>query len=183
MSADLWAVVEFVGFVGAASLFACGVWKLDMRLLAAGALLAGLVWFGLGCTNTDEWTSHEVVTLRLRPVDATSGEMVADAVIKSVDRSQPGTWASFRLPAGRDAPPDGSAAFLAVSLVVELRVQGSLVEQYHEPAICTEVTDEVLQITAPGYRPWRGTLLQLLPKGWPIASLDNSPIVIELKPS
>jgi hypothetical protein len=182
MPADFWAVVVFLGVVVAASLLVCGVWKLDVRLLAGGAVLAGALWLGLGCTNPDEWLSHEVVTLRLRPVDAVSGEMVADAVVNAGEPPGRERSAAGRLPARPDARPDGSAAALAVSLVVELRVKGSLVEQYQQPAACSEATDQLLEITAPGYRPWRGRLARLLPEGWPIARPAEAPILIELRP-
>jgi hypothetical protein len=180
MPADLWLAVGFIAFVVAASLVVYGVWKIDVRPLAAGAVLAGLVWLGVACTSSTEWVSRELVTLRLRPVDAETRVLIADAVVQAVEVSDAQGSAACRLPVRLDARSDDDAA-LAVSLVVELTVRGSLVEQYKEPAAHSRVADQNLEITAPGYRPWRGTLAQLLPDGWPTGAAE-APVTIELQP-
>ncbi|HEV3344367.1 MAG TPA: hypothetical protein VG125_28585 [Pirellulales bacterium] len=180
MSADFWLAVELLGFVLAASLLVWGVWKVDVRPLAAGAALAGLVWLTLACTGTAEWISYELVSLRLRPVDAESHELIADAVVETVEPSDGERSTASRLPATVEVRSDGGT-FLAVSLMVELQVKGSLVEQYYEPGAHSRVADQELQILAPGYRPWRGTLTQLLPDGWPTTPAE-APIVVELEP-
>jgi len=182
MPADLWLAVGFLGVVVAAALLVCGVWKIDVRLLAAGAVLAGLVWFGIACTNTVKWTSHEFVTLRLRPVDASSREMIEAAVVEAVEVSDAGRSAACRLPTRLHARAGKTTGVLEVSLVVELEVEGALVEQYYEPGARARVADQDLEISAPSYRPWRGTLRQLLPEGWPATPPAEVPITVELQP-
>jgi hypothetical protein len=181
MPADFWAVVEFLGFVVAAALFVFGVWKLDVRLLAAGAVLAGIAWLGIALTTADEWSRPELITLRLRPMDAFSGEVVADAVVHAIERSDTGSSATCRLPVRLQEPSDQSGPDMAVSLVVELQIRGSLVEQHNDPMAHARIVDEALEITAPGYRPWRGTVTELLPSGRPRVQMER-PIAIELQP-
>ena len=180
MPADFWAVVEFLGFVVAASLLVFGAWKLDMRLLAAGAALAGVAWLGIAFTTSDEWTTPELVTLRLLPIDALRREVVAGAVVDATEMSDTGSSATCRLPVRPEEPSGRNGPVLAVSLVVERQIEGSLVEQHNDPLAHTRVVDQTLEITAPGYRPWRGTLAELLPGGRPTEV--ESPIAIVMEP-
>lgn len=180
MPSDLWLVFGFLGFAVAASLVAFGVWKLDMRLLAAGAVIAGFSWLSVAFTTPDEWASRQFVTLRLRPVDAIRREMISSAVVNGIEPTEAGP-ATCRLPVRLEAGPDENVQALAVSLVVEMRLHGSLLEQYREPAAHTHVIEQILEVRAPGYRPWRGTLTKLLPRGWPIETAA-SPTLIEMQP-
>jgi hypothetical protein len=180
MPADFWAVAEFLGFVVAAALFVFGVWKLDVRLLAAGATVAGIAWLGIAFTTAGEWRRPDLITLHLRPVDAIRRELVADAVVHGIERSDTGPSARYRLPIRLEEPSDQNAPDLAVSLVVELQIKGTLVEQYNNPIAYIQIVDEALEITAPGYRPWRGSVTELLPSGWPRRKPEG-PIAIELQ--
>jgi hypothetical protein len=182
MPANLSLAVEFLGFVVAVSLVVFGVWKLDVRFLAAGVMLAGLVWVWVACSSADESIRHELLMLHLRPVDATTGETVAGAVVEAIESPESAPRQIYRLPAttGRSseekAPTD-----LAVLLVVELHLTGSLVEQRRQPQAHIEAVEQRLQITAPRYRPWNGTLTELLPSGWPTTPLSDMPITVELR--
>src|SRR5579885_1839158 len=114
MSADFWAVVGFLGFVVAASLLAFGVWKLDVRLVAAGAVAACSVWLGFAFTNAAaKWAWAEFVTLRLRPVDDLGGEMIAGAVVEAIETSDARSSKTCRLPVRFEAAGTEPASFLA----------------------------------------------------------------------
>jgi hypothetical protein len=184
MSADASFAVEFLGFVIAVSLVAFGVWKLDIRLFGAGATLAGLTWLCVSWSSPIEWTGHELITLRVRPVDSATGESVAGAVFEQTETTVATGRSAHRLPTKiqDEKDPEGDVASVVVmSLAVEVHVTGSLHEQRQQPQAHVEVVNQRLQITAPRYRPWRGGVKELLPRGWPATISPDKSITIRLE--
>jgi hypothetical protein len=178
MSAELTLVFELSAFAVAATLAGYAILKLDVRPLLAGVILAGTAWMLAGLlAETDEaFTRLDVATLRLRLVDAASGESLSGAMVAVIAPDDTGELVAWRLPATRDEANDG---MLVVSLFVQRELRGPLWRQARHPAECTSVVDEQIEIRVPGYRPWQGSLKRLLPARWP-NSVDEPPTVIEM---
>lgn len=184
MPADLLFALGFLLFVIAAAAMAYGIAKLDFRLLVAGGLTVGFIWLLAGWLNNLESTRYELVALELQPLDAVSGATVPDMVVESVDLADASPPSAYRLPSAAtrftDHPPRG---IVAVYLVVELRVRGSLIEQWRNPAAHIEAVDQRLMFTAPGYQPLQIDLLEVLPAGWASEPIDRPPIKIRMHPA
>lgn len=181
MSAEVSLAAEFLGFVVALSLAALGIWKLDLRLFAGGAAAGGLVWLAVACTSPVEWSSHELITLYLRPVDSETGKLIAGAVVEQIETLDDGSEQTYRLPT-RNLPVtnDDASSAVAVLIAVKVNVAGSLREQHRQPVDHIETVDQILQISAPRYRSWRGSLKELLPHDWLTRPLDETVVRITL---
>jgi hypothetical protein len=180
---DFLSAVAFAGFVVAIALVVIGIWKLDMRLVMAGGFFAGAVWLAIGWTTPlpARWPQDHLVTLRLRPVDAATGEFLAGTDCEQIEtRSSPPR--TYRLPhKSDDDSREDAAKVIAVSMVIELNLTDSLREQLQQPEAHVEIVNESLQVTAPGYRPWHGDLKDLLPPSWTASAPTDEPITIELE--
>ena len=181
MSAEVSLAAEFLGFVVALSLAGVGIWKLDLRLFAGGAAAGGLLWLAIACTSPVEWSSHEMVTLYLRPVDGETGESIAGVVAEQIETLKDGSEQTYRLPT-RNLPAnrDDFTDAVAVVVAIKINVAGSLLEQRHQPLDHFQTADLMLQISAPRYRPWRGHLRELLPSDWLTRPSDETPVRVTL---
>ena len=181
MSAEFSLAVEFLGFVVALSLTALGIWKLDLRLFAGGAAAGGVVWLAIACTSPVEWSSHELFALYLSPVDRATGESIAGAVVEQIETLEDGSEQTYRLPT-RNLPvaKDDLSDALAIVVAVKIKVTGSLLNQRRRPQDHLETVDQILQISAPHYRPWRRSLTELLPHDWLTRPSDETPIRVVL---
>lgn len=174
MSADITLICELAAFAIAAVLAVYAILKLDVRPLLAGGVLAASAWVLAGCVTEAQQPFERltVLTLRLRPVDVVTGERVSGVTVDVIAPDDSGKAVRWRLPA---TPEGADNVVLTVSLFIQQEIRGSLWEQYWHPAACTRVGDQQIEIRAPGYQPWRGTLKQLLPE-----AADEPPTVIKL---
>jgi hypothetical protein len=173
---DLWLVVESFGILAAVALLAYGVVKTNVRFVVAGGILAAVVWLAAGVTNETEFERLDYVTLPLRAVDAATSKAVRDVTVQVVDA---GT--RYRLPATAARSPDGTATdVLTVSVFVKRKVSGSLLDRRRSPETTSELEDQDIEITAPGYQPCRGSLRQML-ADTPRNADPQAPLVIEMR--
>lgn len=163
---------------------AVGIARVNVRLVGGGCAVAGAIWLGCGwLTENEEADSiYQVVTLRLRAIDAATGAAVANIAANAHASAEGSEPVSYRLPASVVGPagPD-NGEILLVSIIVEVRLSGSLVDRMRDPAAHAELIDQTIEFNAAGYRPLRRTLSQLLPAGWPYAKLTDAPIEVELE--
>ncbi|HVX15164.1 MAG TPA: hypothetical protein VHC22_28485 [Pirellulales bacterium] len=172
---DLWLAVESLGIVAAIALLAYGVMKTKVRFVVAGGTLAALMWLAAGLSNETEFEHLDYVTFPLRAVDAATAKAVGDVTVQVVDA---GT--RYRLPATAARSPAGSATdVLTVSVFVKRKVSGSFLDRRRSPETTNELEDQDIEITAPGYATWRGSLRQML-ADTPRDADPRPPLVIEM---
>ena len=156
---------------------AVGMARVNVRLVAGGCAVAGAIWLGCGWLIENDDASYRVVTLRLRAIDAATGAIVQNVAASaqaSVEGSEP---VVYGLPSSLVGPTEsGNGEFLLVSIIVEVRLSGSLIDRMRDPAANAKLADQTVEFNAAGYRPLRRSLSQLLPPGWPNASLPDRPI-------
>lgn len=181
MSAELTLAIELSAFAVAASLAGYGIYKLDVQPLLAGGLLAGAAWMlaGLLAESDEAFTRLDVVAVRLRLVDAVSGQSLNGATVAVIAPDDTGKLVAWRLPATRDK---ADASVLVVSLFVQRELRGSLWRQARYPEECSSVVDQQIEIGLPGYRSWQGSLKQLLTEtSTSVDATKGPPIVIEMQ--
>jgi hypothetical protein len=179
---DPWLAAESIGILVAAGLLVYGVAKLNVRFVVAAGGLAALTWLVAAWTNEDKTIYERIdyVTLRLRPVDAASDESVRGVTVQVAGPTDAGRSAVYRLPTSVERSADAAAAgVIRVSLFVKRRTSGSLIDRYRHPEATSEIEDQNLEIVAPGYRPWHGSLKQLLADDRS-STTPRSPLVIEM---
>jgi hypothetical protein len=179
MSDALTLSLELAALTAAAALVVYAVVKLDVRPLLAGGALAISAWMLAGWFSEAPrpYTRPGLRNLRLRPVDAVSGESVRGLTANVLAPDDTGQIAAWRLPAVAD---ENDGAIATITLFVQEEISGSSWAQARRPADCIRIDDQRLEIAAPGYEPWRGGLKQLLSEREPADAGDN-PIVIELR--
>lgn len=161
---------------------AVGMARVNVPLIAGGGAVAGAIWLGCGWLIENNDSTYRVVTLRLRAIDAASGAAVPSVATSARVEDEGSEPAAYRLPWSIIGPPaPGKPEILLVSIVVEARLSGSLIDRMRDPSAHTELVDQTIELNGAGYRPLRRTLSQLLPKGWPYAALPESPIEVLLE--
>lgn len=178
MSDALILTCEAAAFAFAATLVVYAIVKLDERPMLAGAALAALAWLMAGCLSQppEPYQRLGLITLRLQPLDAVTDESVSGAIVAVIAPGETGELVAWRLPVKPDAVDRG---ILTVPLFVQREIHGSPWEQFRRSAECVRTADQQIEISAPGYRPWRGSLTELLPEGGREAA-DEAAIVINL---
>lgn len=182
MSDGFWLIVELFGLLAAAALAAYSIIKLNPRAMMAAGTVGFCTWLlaGILSETEDPFERLGLLTLRVRVVDAETDEAVRGATIYVVATSESSGTTTYRLPASAVAADDEDPEVLTVSLFAQRRLSGSLYEQLRNPSATSQVVDQQLEIVAPGYQRWRGTLHQLLPDGWP-TSAEPRRVVVALR--
>lgn len=167
--------LELAAIALAAALVARAIFTLESRPLLAGGALAVMAWMIAGWMGQTPkpYERLQAVSLRLRPVDAATGDMIGSASVAAFAPNAAGEHAAWRLPTSIDA---ADKSVMNVSVFFQQEVGGSAWEQFWRAAQCIRAVDQQLEISAPGYRPWRGGLNELLS-----AAADKQPLVIELR--
>ncbi len=173
---DLWLAVESFGILAAIALLAYGVAKIKARFVVAGGILAALMWLAAGLSNETQYEQLDYVTLPVRAVDAATSQAVHEVAVHVVDA---GT--RYRLPATAARSSDGTATdVLTVSVFVKRKVSGSLLDRRRSPETTSELEDQDIELTAPDYVTWRGSLRQML-ADTPRDAVPQAPLVIEMR--
>jgi hypothetical protein len=184
MPIDPWLAIESVGFLIALALVVYGVAKLDIRLMATGGVVAGTVWLLAAWSSYYEKAESErrdCKTLHIRVVDQATSTAVRGARIQVVALDDTGQEIHYRLPATTGNAADGTPSdTITVSLFVNYQVRGSLIDQFRHADSCLVLDDQMIEVVAPSYSPWRGSLKQLLSDDRQSAAAET-PIVIEMR--
>jgi hypothetical protein len=173
-AADFAALPSLVAAVAGVVALMVGIWRLRLRwwLVGGGLLLVALLWAALvsepvgDAAGDGQSTTLEVLTLRVRPVDAESGKTIGDAVATIVrdDRSPDRPPPQPAVPRATDAElsiastsADGA---IIVSALIEAKVRGTLWAQLRRPRL--DMSGYELVVEAPGYQAWRAALNEIL---------------------
>lgn len=179
MSDALTLSFELAAFGIAALLAVYAIWKLDIRPMLAGAALAASAWTLAGCISEPRQPYQRLglITLRLRPIDALTGERLNGLTVDVIAPDDTGELASWRQPVTAN---HADKSLVDLSLIIEQEIQGSPWQQFWRPADCIGMNDQQIEFSAPGHQPWRGSLKELLGNRWPMAA-DEPPLNIELR--
>jgi hypothetical protein len=183
MPADLWFTLEFIGIVVAVAILVYGIAKFDVRPIVAAGMLAGTAWMVAAWSNSLEgpYERLTLLTLRVRIIDARTGKPIHGATVNVVGEDASGSPKSYPVPTAVDRVADGpNSELVRLSLIAEQRIGGSLVDRCCRPETDVELVDQRLEIVAAGYRPWRGSLMELLPEGWPSTAEEHA-VVVEME--
>ncbi len=153
-------------------LLVLGVARLRLRWLAAGAALLSMAALLALLADDEPWKTIEVVNLRVRAIDASTGRSVTPVGARVLDGAD-GTSASI-------STTDRGGVVL-VSAVVEASGNGSLRQLFKREAESTKADGYRLQIEADGYRPWQAPLAEVLPRQWPVV-VPKDVVEIRLEP-
>lgn len=158
VAADRAAVlVPLLATVGVV-LIAVGIGRVRLRWLTAGAAMLALAALLTLLNDREPWQSIEVVTLRIRAIDALDASPVIPCSVKIV---LPGGGADSI----STTQPDG---VVRVSAVVEASGQGFVARKSDGPGHLVDVGPLELIVTADGYQVWQMPLARLLPRDWPL---------------
>lgn len=139
-------------------LIAVGIGRVRLRWLAAGAGTVALAALLTLFNDREPWESIEVVTLRIRAIDAVDGSPVVPGSVKIV---LPGGGADSI----STVEPDGVVRVFAV---VEVSGQGFVARTSDGSGHLVDVGPLVLVVAADGYQVWQMPLARLLPRDWPL---------------
>lgn len=150
-------VVPLLATIGVV-LIAVGIGRVRLRWLGVGAATLALAALLTLLNDREPWQSIEVVTLRIRAIDAVDGSPV---VARSVKIVLPGGGADSI----GTTQPDG---VVRVSAVVEVSGQGFVARTSDGPGHRVDVGPMVLVVVADGHQVWQMPLARLLPRDWPL---------------